>query len=220
DDELEADRFKIVRRIRVRPEAAQDCEQRLRLAQLTQNRRAHARRADEGDRGGSRLRRALDLGDRIEPLVRNRRDADVLLPVRRLRNARQRREERRLPGPGQANDPNVERHRPDGTTGARAVSRARRAHGVGATSPRPPSSRGCPRSPACRSRTRTSAPAPGAARPTTLRSTRASRPAPSSPAPAPRPTTPPRRTARAPPPPPARRAAPRRDAPQRCRGAV
>jgi hypothetical protein len=50
DDELEPDRLEVVRRIRVRTEASQHCEQRVGLPQLAENGRAQTGRVDELDR--------------------------------------------------------------------------------------------------------------------------------------------------------------------------
>ena len=90
DDELELDRLQVVGGIRFRAERSEHREQRVRLAELTEDGSAQSRRVDEPDRRRGRLRGALDLGDRLEPFVRDGRDPDVLLAVggrRRCRSA-------------------------------------------------------------------------------------------------------------------------------------
>ena len=58
---------------------------------------------------------ALDGGDRLQPLVGDGRDADVLLAVRAAGHAGEGGEERRLSGPRQAYESNFERHLDEGT---------------------------------------------------------------------------------------------------------
>ena len=110
DDELELDRLQVVGGIRLRAEVVQHGDQGVRLAQLAEDGRAQTGRVDEPDRRRRRLGGALDLRDGIEPLVRNRRDAHVLLAVRRRRDAREGGEEGRLARARQAHDSDVQRH--------------------------------------------------------------------------------------------------------------
>ena len=65
---------------------------------------------DQADRRGRLLGGVDDARDRIEPLVSNRRDADVGRAISLRPNARQRREERGLARARRPDDADVESH--------------------------------------------------------------------------------------------------------------
>ena len=105
DDELELERPQVVVGVRVgrsrerRRSARPPCAAR-------RDGGAQSRRVDDAGSRGRRLRGALDLGHRPEPLVRHRRHAHVLLAVRARRRRRvSGREERRLARARQPDDP-------------------------------------------------------------------------------------------------------------------
>ena len=87
-----------------------DDEQRVHLAQVPEQRGPGAGHVLHADRRGRDLLRRDDLRQRVEPLVRDLRHADVRLAVLAAAGLRQRREERRLPRAGQAHDSHLERH--------------------------------------------------------------------------------------------------------------
>ena len=111
DEQLEAERLEIAVRIRVRPEAAQDDEQRVDLAQVSELRVAAAGDVLHPDRRRRDLARVHDLGQRLEAVVGDRRDPHVRLAVLAARGLRQRGEQRRLAAAGRTDDPDLERHR-------------------------------------------------------------------------------------------------------------
>ena len=129
DDQLEPKRLEISRRVGVLGEAVQHREQRIGLPKLARNLRA-AGHIDDADCSRRHLLRADDLRQTLEPVVCDHRHAEVRL-LRHLRvggdlstGVRQRVEERRLPGVGEADDSDPERHS-YGPKPAR-VSRAKR----------------------------------------------------------------------------------------------
>ena len=87
-----------------------DDEQCVHLAQVPEQRGPGARHVLHADRGGRDLPRRDDSRQRVEPLVRDLRHADVRLAVLAAAGLGQRREQRRLPRAGQAHDSHLERH--------------------------------------------------------------------------------------------------------------
>ena len=110
-----------------------DHQQRVDLAQVAEQLRAGARDVDDADRRRRDLARLLDRGQLRQPLVGDRRHADVLLQiVRGDTRLRERVEERGLPRARRADDSHLESHREEASRTASA-SAARRARGAGAT---------------------------------------------------------------------------------------
>ena len=103
DEQLELERGQLA-------QVADDCEERVGAANPAELRGCSARNVDQPDRRRCLLRGAHDLGDLGQPLVRDRRDPDVRSAVALRPHAGERREQRRLPGPGRADDPDIKRH--------------------------------------------------------------------------------------------------------------
>ena len=124
-------------------EAVRDGEDRVDLAEPTEERGPGSRDVDDADRRRRHLPRPDQRRHPLEPVVRDRRHADVLLAEAGAAGLRQRREERGLPRSGKPDDPDLERHLAARRRRApRSASGARRARGAGATSRRPRSCRG------------------------------------------------------------------------------
>jgi hypothetical protein len=116
NEQLEPKRLEVVRRRRALREAVEHREDRVHLAQVPEQLGAGARHIDHPDRGGRRLLRGDELGEPAEPVVRDRRHADIGLVghgrVSRDLGARagQGIEQRRLAAVREPDDPHFERH--------------------------------------------------------------------------------------------------------------
>ena len=102
DEQLELERLEVVGRCRPVREPVEDGEDRVDLPEVAEQLRAGAGHVDDADRGRGHLAGGDELGEPTEPLVGDRRHADVrLLADRRVRGdlragARQGVEQRRL----------------------------------------------------------------------------------------------------------------------------
>jgi hypothetical protein len=109
--ELKLQCLEVGARARALREAVGYGQDRVHLAQATEQRGPGSGHVNDSDRGGRDLARADERGHSVEPLVRDRCHADVLLAERTGRTRlRQRVEECRLARPRQAHDPDFERH--------------------------------------------------------------------------------------------------------------
>ena len=110
DEQLELERLQVALRVRSGREAVRDGEDRVHLAQAAEQRRSGAGNVDDADRRRRDLARAHERRQLREPVVRDRRHADVLLAEAGAASLRQRREQRRLARARQADDSHFERH--------------------------------------------------------------------------------------------------------------
>src|SRR4051794_274632 len=106
DEQLELQGLEVVVRDASAREPIQDDEKRVDLAEVAEQRGPCAAHLDHTDRRGCHLARAHDLGELLQPRIRDRGHADLAACAR----TGQRLEQHRLPGARKPDDPDFESH--------------------------------------------------------------------------------------------------------------